>query len=263
MSEPHDYGQNKTPNNNEGSVPKDEFNRQSIKELKAKKRMGSAAKFVLALAFLLLSATALLVVWNHVKPEPSPDPDPFPVVITEERLVAIQEVATEKFEYTAYKDFGESRKLLDWDIPFTERRFLLIYQGEMKAYFDMSKAQVSATDSEITIILPQISVSHYIDGDAVTIKKNIFYPFDLEEKPELEDDLKTIEESRAIKQGFIDEARSNVDKMLHAMYDGVLQEGQTLVVKQSDEAIAADEEYINNTNKKAKKLERELDFKTK
>ena len=238
-----------------------EQHKREIETIKAKKKTNSATKTILSVAFLGIVLIGAMVAWHYLKPDPKPDPHP--LVITEERLIAIQEIASEKFEYTAYKTFEQSRKLIEWDIPFTERSFILIYSGEIKAYFDMSKAKITASSDKMTITLPQIKVAHHVDGDAITVRRNILYPFELEDKVELEDDLMIVEENRAIQQGFVEEARKNVDTMLHGMYDGLLPEGQTLEVVQSDEALQADAEYVENTARKAKKIEKELGFKDK
>ncbi len=93
-------------------------------------------------------------------------------------LVSISELATSDYHYTKVGKFTNSLKLNGWTIPFTEKSFLLTYEGDIKAGYDLSDAKVSVSNKRITVTLPKVKVlENTISEKSIKVydeKNNIF-----------------------------------------------------------------------------------------
>ena len=63
-------------------------------------------------------------------------------VVLETRLSELRELATVSYRYTNMAQFQNSSDFYGVKIPFTTKRFILTYDGEIKAGVDLSLAQV-------------------------------------------------------------------------------------------------------------------------
>ena len=105
-------------------------------------------------------------------------------------------------------------------MPFTTSKFILTYDGVIKAGVDVSKAKIEATGGSITVTLPEAQVlSHEIDESSVKVfdeKTSIFNQFTVEDYTAFYADQKKSVEEKAIAKGLLTEAKAQAVKAVEA-----------------------------------------------
>lgn len=243
--------------NETNSFIKDRFeNRDTVKKIKAKKRMGVFGKTILAIAVLGVVAMGLMVTWHYTRPAPTK----LDITVVQEELYSIQELATAKYAYTNVEHFENARQfpIVGFDIPLTTKSFNLEYSGEIKAFFDMSKTEVKVSESKVVVTLPEISISHSIESEAKEEHSSIFNPINLKDQTDLAKDLKGIMLDRAMQLGIMDEARKNAEIAITGLISPMLDEVQTLEIKQSKTGQLADEQQVQAAKTNAEKIKKKL-----
>lgn len=72
---------------------------------------------------------------------------------------------------------ADSKKYKDWKIPFTEKSFIVQYDGTVKAGIkDLTKTQVSQKGETIIVRLPEVEITGIeIDNDSFEKLDEILY----------------------------------------------------------------------------------------
>lgn len=118
---------------------------------------------------------------------------------------------------------ADSRTFKDWKIPFTEKSFIVQYDGIVKAGIkDLTKADVSQDEDMIIIKLPDVEITGIeIDNDSfekLDESNNIFNPITVEDLNDAQKDLKDKMEKQAIEKGVLDIARENAETVISGMF---------------------------------------------
>ena len=103
----------------------------------------------------------------------------------EERLLAIGELSTASFEYANSKTVTDMRQLFGKDIPLTQNRVTVAYEGVIKVSYDLEEAAFSVDREEgvITVTLPDARITdNYIKFDSIDIESsnNILNPINVD-----------------------------------------------------------------------------------
>ncbi len=135
-----------------------------------------------------------------------------------EKLITISELATTKYNYSNVISINDNLKYKDFIIPFTEKSFVVKYNGYVTAGIDLSQARTSIENNELFIILPPSKIlNHTVNEDEIFIfdeKSSVF------NKLHIDDMLKEIiaekgtMESNLIKEGFLDKVDADTIKFL-------------------------------------------------
>ena len=143
-------------------------------------------------------------------------------------LRQIGELNTAEYYFTRTETVEDSKKLdltsiginFIADIPLTSNTFTYSYDGNIKAGIDFNEIEVNV-DKEaktITIMLPKSRImSSAVDPDSYKfyeIRNNILNPISPEDYAVSFADLIHKEEERAIKEGLLDKADTNAQKIL-------------------------------------------------
>jgi len=161
--------------------------------------------------------------------EPSVD-----TVVLEQRLSQISELATVSYHYTNMAQFESSNDFYGVKIPFTTKRFILTYDGVIKAGIDLSKARVKVSGSGVAVTLPPAAVlSHELEAESVEIfdeKTSIFNPFTVEDFSSFQaDQVKNMEE-KALDKGLLDQAREEAVETVRSLLTPLLPEDCILTI---------------------------------
>ena len=147
-----------------------------------------------------------------------------PLVIQKEiegKMQEIRDLATYKYAYTNTASQESSLKIKNWSVPFTTKRFLVRYDGEIKAGVDLSKVTVEVTDNVVIISMPKATIlSHEIDENSLEIldeTKNIFNRIQIEDYNTFQTEQKKICEEYALERGLLDKAYDNAKKVITEM----------------------------------------------
>ncbi len=165
-----------------------------------KRRLFWAAGAVL----LLLLAFWLGALWRGREQQPVITSD-----LLGQQLQTVQELVSVEYHYTNMGKFENQVDFYGWKVPFTTKRFLVSYDGLIKAGVDLSGAtvEVDEVQKSVTITLPGSRIlSHEIPEDSIQVfdeTRNIFNPITIEDYTGFTRDQKAEVEQRAIDEGLL------------------------------------------------------------
>lgn len=144
------------------------------------------------------------------------------VDVIKEKLENTAELNTGSYLCTDVITRADSKKFKDWEIPFTEKSFIVQYDGIVKAGIkDLTKAKVTQDGNTIIIKLPEVEITETeIDNDSfkkLDESNNIFNPISVEDLNDAQKDLKEKMYERAIEKGVLDIAKSNAETVISGM----------------------------------------------
>lgn len=140
--------------------------------------------------------------------------EPAPVItgrVLEERLQAVQKLVSTEYYYTQMGSFEEQKDFYGWSIPFTTKRFIVSYNGVIKAGVDLSQVKVEVGEDRVTVTLPEAAViSHEIPEDSIKVldeSNNVLNPIRIEDYTDFTQTQKQEMEAQAIGNGLLEIAR--------------------------------------------------------
>ena len=149
-------------------------------------------------------------------------------VVVQSQITEIAELATVTYSYTELGQYESIKEFYGTKVPFTTNKFILTYDGVIKAGVDVGKAQIEEKGGTITVRLPQAQViSHEIDENSVKVfdeKTSIFNQFTVEDYTAFYADQKKSVEEKAISKGLLTEARSQAVKAVTAALEPLVGE---------------------------------------
>lgn len=156
-------------------------------------------------------------------------------VVLEGRLAEISELASVTYTYTNMAQFENSDDFYGMKIPFTTKKFILSYDGTIKAGIDLGDVEIEVRDNDVTVTLPEAEVlSHEIDADSVEIfdeKTSIFNPFTIEDFTAFQAAQREVMEEKALQRGLLAQAREKAGNSVRLMLASVLPEEAHLTVQ--------------------------------
>ena len=148
-------------------------------------------------------------------------------VVLEGQLSQISELASVSYAYTNMGQFENSNDFYGMKVPFTTKKFILTYDGVIKAGVDLSQARVTVDGQKVHVRLPEAKIlSHEIDADSVRIfdeKTSVFNPFTVEEQ-------QRVMEEKALAKGLLEEAQKKAADSIKMLLTQALPEDTELTV---------------------------------
>lgn len=149
-------------------------------------------------------------------------------IVLQNKISAMSELAVVIYTYTELGQYESSKEFYGVKMPFTTNRFLLTYDGVIKAGIDMTEVKVDVDQGvkTVTVTLPQAEIlSHEIDEDSVKIydeKTSIFNAFTIEDYTSFYADQKKTVEKKARDKGLLTEAQTQAENAVRQLLDPVL-----------------------------------------
>lgn len=144
-----------------------------------------------------------------------------------QEIEQIGELATVNYYYTNMGKFEDALKLLDHDVPFTTKSFILSYDGEIKAGIDLSAVEVEVSDAVITVTVPAASItSHEVDTDSVILydeKNSVFNGLSVEDVTAFIGEQKKLMEEKALNNGLLTRAQESAEKVLKTLLSNFIE----------------------------------------
>ena len=132
--------------------------------------------------------------------------------IIKNQILSVKELTTLKYKYTNVGSFENQQEFYGMKLPFTQKKFIISYDGEVNAGINLEEAQVSLNeaDKKIKIQIPHAEIlNHVIDEDSLTIfdeKHSIFNQLEVKDFSDFrKDEMKKVEKELEEK-GFLQEA---------------------------------------------------------
>lgn len=135
-------------------------------------------------------------------------------------IKSISELATMEYLFTDAAEFSDSRQIKSWNIPFTEKSFILKWDGVIKAgvKLDLVTIDVNQDEKKITVSVPTAEIlSYQIDTDSVEVldeKDNIFNKISVDDKIKFDAATEEAMKQRAIENGLLEKAQANAEEIL-------------------------------------------------
>lgn len=135
----------------------------------------------------------------------------------------IGELASVEYLFSDAAKFTDSKYIGGYKLPWTEKSFLLKWDGVIKAGIELDQVRISVDRSDeenktIHVYLPQVKILSYeINDDSVEVvdeKDNIFNNITIEDKVAFDAKTKEAMKTRAIENGLLEKARENAEDIL-------------------------------------------------
>ena len=156
-------------------------------------------------------------------------------VVLEAQLNQISQLATVSYHYTHMAQFENSTDFYGVTIPYTTKKFILTYDGEIKAGVDLSRAKITLSGEAVTVTLPAATIlSHEIFEDTVEVfdeKTSIFNPFTIEDFSSFQADQKKAVEEKALNKGLLDEATHQARSSIQALLTPALPDRYQIAIQ--------------------------------
>ena len=143
-----------------------------------------------------------------------------------EQLNALRELVTTEYLYTNSGKYENQNQITiigkDINIPFTGKRFIVAYDGRIKAGVDIGQAQIDIDEDAraITITLPKSEIiSHETFEDTLVVldeTNNVFNPISIENYNEFVSAQKDSMEEKAIERGLLTNADAEAKRMVQS-----------------------------------------------
>lgn len=132
----------------------------------------------------------------------------------------IGELATVEYLFTDAAKYSQSMQYDGWDIPFTEKSFVLKWNGVMKAGVDLNRVKITVDEEakSITVSVPAAAILSYeVDPDSIEVldeRDNIFNNITIEDKAKFDSTTEDAMKKRAIENGLLDKAQENAEVII-------------------------------------------------
>ena len=149
-------------------------------------------------------------------------------VLVESQVLAAGELVTAHYMYTELGQYANSKEFYGAKIPFTTSKFMVAYDGVIKAGIDLEGVSVKADSltKTVTIAVPQAGIiSHDMDKDSVQIydeKHSVFNKLTLEDYTQFFADQEASVEAKAREKGLLAEAQEEAVSQLRNLLQPVI-----------------------------------------
>lgn len=138
-----------------------------------------------------------------------------------EKVSKICELSTTTYRYSNIISFKENKKFQDIKIPFTQKSFLIKYEGMIKAGIDIKKIKIIKNNKQsISIRLNKSKITqHFIDEKKIYVydeKTSLFNKLMIKDVLNEISNEKEQVEKNLIEEGFLEEANKNAKIFLES-----------------------------------------------
>ncbi len=143
--------------------------------------------------------------------------------IIEAKAQAIAELATMEYIFTNSGKFTDSKQISEWNIPFTEKSFILKWDGTIKAGVNLDGVGVEVQEAEkrIVISIPEATILSYtVDRDSTEVldeRDSIFNRITIADQVDFEAATEAEMVERAIQSGLLEKAQKNAETILRSL----------------------------------------------
>jgi len=141
------------------------------------------------------------------------------------KIVYLQELSLVKYNYTGVISYKDYYKILNINVPLTEKSFLIKYGGYVKAGGDFSRIKVDVDNRSVHVSLPKAEIlDTVIDENSVKVydeSQNAFNPIKITDYNEALKKEKNTMIDDALKQGILKEANEQAKLAISALLQGL------------------------------------------
>lgn len=132
------------------------------------------------------------------------------------------EINTIKYHYSNIIDIQKDKRINDIKLPFTEKYFVVRYEGIINGGINMNDVEVEIVgDKEVHINIKNVGIKdHFIKDESVYVYDSSETIFNKIEIQEVFDDISNYKveyERKVISEGFLDEVKKSVENELKVL----------------------------------------------
>ena len=165
---------------------------------------------------------------GRVAPEAVVTAEEMEAVVLDSQIMKAGELVTVSYIYTEMGQYESSKEFYGTKLPLTTSRFMLTYDGVMKAGIDLGKVSVKADSltKTVAVQVPQAEVlAHGMDENSVQIydeKHSVFNKLTLEDYTRFFADQEKAVETKAREKGLLSEAQTEAEVQLRNLLEPII-----------------------------------------
>jgi len=154
----------------------------------------------------------------------------------ENKIISIGELATLQYDYTNIIQYEHSHQIGSWNIPFTQKSYLVSIEGTVKIGLDMSSVSVTVSEQtkSINITIPKaVVLSHELIEDNTRVleeSSGLFNKISISDWATMATAKKQEVEAKIAESDMFTRAENDAVKMLHSFLTGTVPEEYTVHV---------------------------------
>lgn len=150
---------------------------------------------------------------------------------------SIGELATVEYLYTDAGKFSNPKQLFGHSIPFTNKSFVMRWDGNIKAGIrNVSDITAEADEGTkvITVTLPKAELlSHTVDKESLEVldeNGGLFNPISVDDVSTFQKESEAATEQRALDNGILEKAQANAESLIRGLLEGnaIIKENYTI-----------------------------------
>lgn len=134
------------------------------------------------------------------------------------RIENTPDISSVKYMYTNFGKFENSGEFKGVTIPFSQKSFIISYDGIIQAGISVDDIKVDVSENKIHIDLPAAKIlSHEIKEDSIEVfdeTKNVFNQISIRDYADFTTNEKQKMEKKAIENGLLIEAQKEAEKTI-------------------------------------------------
>ena len=134
------------------------------------------------------------------------------------RIENAPDISSVKYMYTNFGKFENSEQFKGITIPFSQKSFIISYDGIMQAGISVDDIKFDVSENKIRIDLPSAKIlSHEIKEDSIEVfdeTKNVFNQISINDYANFTTSEKQKMEKKAIENGLLIEAQKEAEKTI-------------------------------------------------
>lgn len=138
--------------------------------------------------------------------------------IIKSEILEIGELATAEYLFTNAAKYSDSKQFKERNIPFTEKSFIVKWDGIIKAgvQVDAVFVDVDEEGKRIVVSLPNAEILSYevTNTELVDEKNNILNSISVEDKLKFDTETEEAMKKRAIENGLLEKATKNAENLI-------------------------------------------------
>lgn len=195
------------------------------------KNKKSISKWIFLILVLALIASVVINMFFIKRKEK-------PVILSEnieQQVKKIAEVATVKYNYTDVVSYENSKQFSGLDIPFTNKRFIVKYNGYIKAGVDFDDIKIKVEGNDVEVIMPKAKIldNVIIEEDVAFFdeKNGLFNKLNYEELYDVLVVEKEKTQKQVIDEGIFEEAEENAQDLIKILLEDLGVENVKIISK--------------------------------
>ena len=135
-----------------------------------------------------------------------------------EKISYVKEISFVKYNYNGVISYKDYMKFMNFQVPLTEKSFIIRYNGYVKAGIDMQKASVEVNGKKVRVILPKPTIQETVINEKSIIvydeSMNILNPVSIEDYKNAIIAEKNKISREALSQGILTESSDQAHKFI-------------------------------------------------